>query len=260
MEDEGKEGRTLRPASSQVVLLYELEFFSFAFLRQDNRQIQSPSPTPHKIAKCRLSVYSKGRWATMAWPYPQYGWDFLEEIPETSGKTPETLSEFFWNFPREYGWDAPSPIIQGRLKPPEHLQNSLPLSTTAVLLFQNWFRRGPLRAGHGIPSSAERACLRRPDFLNFEVWASTSVFTDKLTKATGVILGGGRLGLQTCRRQAYHWGRDHYILDSEKTKSCKRKGVALQQLIPTQRREKNCNCNRKIRGFQGRTAPILTLH
>ena len=26
-------------------------------------------------------------------PYPQYGWDFPEEIPEKFGKTPETLSE-----------------------------------------------------------------------------------------------------------------------------------------------------------------------
>ena len=47
-------------------------------------------------------------------PYPQYGWDFPEEIPEKFRKTPETLSErFSWNFPREYGWDAPNPIIQG---------------------------------------------------------------------------------------------------------------------------------------------------
>ena len=44
-------------------------------------------------------------------PHPYYGWDFPEEIPE---KDPGTLSEFFsWNSPREYGWDPPSPIIQG---------------------------------------------------------------------------------------------------------------------------------------------------
>ena len=39
---------------------------------------------------------------TLLGPHPQYGWDFLEGIPENSGKTP-----------REYGWDPPSPIIQG---------------------------------------------------------------------------------------------------------------------------------------------------
>ena len=47
-------------------------------------------------------------------PYPQYGWDFLEEIPEKFRnffrKRSQSVS---WNFPREYGWDAPSPIIQG---------------------------------------------------------------------------------------------------------------------------------------------------
>ena len=30
-----------------------------------------------------------------------------------TGKTPETLSERFLEFPREYGWDPPNPIIQG---------------------------------------------------------------------------------------------------------------------------------------------------
>ena len=43
-------------------------------------------------------------------PYPQYGWDFPEEIPERPRKRSQRIS---WNFPREYGWDAPNPIIQG---------------------------------------------------------------------------------------------------------------------------------------------------
>ena len=44
-------------------------------------------------------------------------------------------------------------------------------------------------------------------------------------------------------------------------KSCKKKsGITLQELIPTQRRDKNCNCNPHIHGFQGRTAPILIVH
>ena len=38
------------------------------------------------------------------------------------------------------------------------------------------------------------------------------------------------------------------------------KGVTLQQLVRTQRREKNCNCNRNSHGFAGRTTPILTIH
>ena len=35
---------------------------------------------------------------------------FLEEIPERPRKRSQSVS---WNSPREYGWDAPSPIIQG---------------------------------------------------------------------------------------------------------------------------------------------------
>ena len=43
-------------------------------------------------------------------PHPQYGWEFPEEIPERPRKRSQSVS---WNFPREYGWDAPNPIIQG---------------------------------------------------------------------------------------------------------------------------------------------------
>ena len=32
------------------------------------------------------------------------------KIPERPRKRSESVS---WNFPREYGWDAPSPMIQG---------------------------------------------------------------------------------------------------------------------------------------------------
>ena len=51
-------------------------------------------------------------------PHPQYGWDFRgrnsgkipEFLPERPRKRSESVS---WNFPREYGWDAPNPTIQG---------------------------------------------------------------------------------------------------------------------------------------------------
>ena len=78
-----------------------------------------------------------------------------------SGKNPERprkrSQSFSWNSPREYGWDPPSPIIQGILELPEHLQNnySLPLSTAGDPFFQKCFQRGPLRAGHGIPGNNE---------------------------------------------------------------------------------------------------------
>ena len=75
------------------------------------------------------------------------------KIPERPRKRSQSVS---WNSPREYGWDPRSPIIQGIwgfqsisriLSPPQY--------GWGRLFFQKWFRRGPLRAGHGIPSSTE---------------------------------------------------------------------------------------------------------
>ena len=42
------------------------------------------------------------------------------------------------------------------------------------------------------------------------------------------------------------------------TKILSRHRMTLQQLNPTQHWKKNCNCNRFLLGFQGRTAPIIT--
>ena len=57
-----------------------------------------------------------------------------------------------WNTPRKYGWEAPSPTIQSkgvqsvsRILSPQYVRGR-----TAV---QKWFRRGPLRAYPGTPSS-----------------------------------------------------------------------------------------------------------
>ena len=88
-------------------------------------------------------------------PHPQYVWDFPEEIPEIFRKDPETLSQSFsCNSPQEYGWDPPSPIIQGigRLQSISRIP-SPPRTAGDTSFFQKWFRRGPLRAGHGILSS-----------------------------------------------------------------------------------------------------------
>ena len=65
---------------------------------------------------------------------PSTAGTFRKKFQKNSGKTPETLSELFLEAfpelsPPQYGWGG--------------------------LFFQNWFRRGPLRAGHGIPSSTE---------------------------------------------------------------------------------------------------------
>ena len=75
----------------------------------------------------------------------------FRKIPERPRKRSQSVS---WNSPREYGWDAPNPYNSRHLRLPEHFQNSLLPSTAGdALFFQKWFRRGPLRAGHGIPSS-----------------------------------------------------------------------------------------------------------
>ena len=71
-----------------------------------------------------------------------------------SGKTLETLSERFLEFPSGVRLGSPQPYNSRHLRLPEHFQNSLPASTAGdASVFQQWFRRGPPRAGHGIPSS-----------------------------------------------------------------------------------------------------------
>ena len=73
---------------------------------------------------------------------------------KNSGKTPETLSERFLEFPLRVRLGCPKPYHSRHLRLPERFQNSLPPQYGwGRLFFQNRFRRGPLRAGHGIPSS-----------------------------------------------------------------------------------------------------------
>ena len=72
-----------------------------------------------------------------------------------SRKTPETLSERFLEVPSRVPIRSTKPYNSTRLRLPEHFQNSLPPVRLGTPPFQKWFRRGPLRAGHGIPSSTE---------------------------------------------------------------------------------------------------------
>ena len=71
------------------------------------------------------------------------------KIPERPRKRSQSFS---WNSPQEYAWDPPNPIkaFEGSRAFPEF---SPPQYGWGRFLFQKWFRRGPLRAGHGIPSS-----------------------------------------------------------------------------------------------------------
>ena len=70
-----------------------------------------------------------------------------KKFGENSGKTPETLSKRFLEFSSRVRLGCPKPYNSRHLRLPERFQNSLPPSTAGdASFFQNWFRRGPLRA------------------------------------------------------------------------------------------------------------------
>ena len=83
---------------------------------------------------------------------PSTAGTFRRKFRKNSGKTPETLSERFLEFPSRGRLGCPKPCNSRHLKPPEHFQNSLPPSTAGDASF---FRSG-LRGGHGILSSTGR--------------------------------------------------------------------------------------------------------
>ena len=74
-------------------------------------------------------------------PYPQYGWDFPEEIPE---KFRKDLSERFLEFPSRVRLGYPKPYNSRHLRLPERFQNSLPPSMAGDASF---FRIG---SGEGL--------------------------------------------------------------------------------------------------------------
>ena len=102
---------------------------------------------------------------------PSTAGTFRKKFRKNSGKTPETLSERFLEFPSRVRLGSPKPYNSRHLRLPEHFQNSLPQYGCGRLFFQKWFRRVPLRAGHGIPSSTEgiseirSADICHPNFL-----------------------------------------------------------------------------------------------
>ena len=63
---------------------------------------------------------------------------------KNSGKTPEMRSERFLEFPSRVQLGSPKPYNSRHLKPPEHFQNSLPLTTAGEASF---FRSG---SGEGL--------------------------------------------------------------------------------------------------------------
>ena len=75
---------------------------------------------------------------------PSTGGTFRKKFPKSSGKTPETLSERFLEFPSRVRLQCPKPYNSRHLRLPERFQNSLPPSTAGDASF---FRIG---SGEGL--------------------------------------------------------------------------------------------------------------
>ena len=85
---------------------------------------------------------------------PSTAGTFRQKFRKNSGKTPETLSERFLEFPSRVRLGCPKPYNSRHLRLPERFQNYLPPQYGwGRFFFQKWFRRGPPRAGPGSPSS-----------------------------------------------------------------------------------------------------------
>ena len=92
---------------------------------------------------------------------------FLGHAPSTagtfrknSGKTPETLSERFLEFPSRVRRGSPKPYNSRHLRLPEHFQNSLPTSTAGDASF---FRSG---SGEGLLFTYFASSSRGPPYRN----------------------------------------------------------------------------------------------
>ena len=85
---------------------------------------------------------------------PSMAGTFRKKFRKNSGKTPETLSERFLEFPSRVRLGCPKPYNSRAFEASRAFPEfSPPQYGWGRLFFQNWFWRGPLRAGHGIPGS-----------------------------------------------------------------------------------------------------------
>ena len=87
-------------------------------------------PSPNTTSKPTLAMLGHT---------PMTAGTFRKKFWRNSGKTPETLSELFLEFPSRVRLGSPKPYNSRHLKAPEHFQNSLPPSTARDASF---FRSG----------------------------------------------------------------------------------------------------------------------
>ena len=59
----------------------------------------------------RLEITSKTKIYAFG-PYPQYGWDFPEEIPEKFRKDPGNAQSVSWNFFSRVRLGSPKPVME----------------------------------------------------------------------------------------------------------------------------------------------------
>ena len=88
---------------------------------------------------------------------PSTAGTFWKKFRKNSGKTPKCSQSVSWNSPREYGWDAPNPIIKGIWRLPEHESRILspPVRLGTPLFSEVVPERASQSCCHGIPSSTE---------------------------------------------------------------------------------------------------------
>ena len=115
---------------------------------------------------------------------PSTAGTFRKKFRKNSGKTPETLSERFLEFPLRVRLGCPKPYNSRHLKAPELFRNSLPPSTAGDASF---FRSG---SGEGLSEPVMEFPAVLGAFLNTTVFSPHVLFRTRVT--------GGEAILEAC--------------------------------------------------------------
>ena len=114
---------------------------------QPVRLVETPSSNKNTLRARLLSREVRGS-PCLGAPMghtPSTAGTFRKKFRKNSGKTPETLSERFLEFPSRVRLGCPKPYNSRHVRLPEHFQNYLPPSTAGDASF---FRSG---SGEGLP-------------------------------------------------------------------------------------------------------------
>ena len=130
--------------------------------------IRGRSATKYEICNISENDFPTKFWAIHT---PNTAGAFRKKFRRNSGKTPETLSERFLEFPSRVRLGSPKPYNSRHLRLPEHFQNSLPVSTAGGASF---FRSG---SGEGLSALVMEFSAVLRVFLTFSVneWQAKSI-------------------------------------------------------------------------------------